>query len=101
MSQTVTDALEQTYNLNYNKLERITGRKPEINSIHSFNTSQFSSVKIFGIIFTFILFLLIFLKPGSLVTYENENGTTKIDLYYLFQFTTIFSVIIFAVYKIP
>ena len=102
MSQSINDTLEQNYNQNYNKLKNIVGHKPEFgSSISNHNQFNINLLKTYGVIFVIILFSLILLKPSNLVTYTTENGSTKIDIFQLFKYTIIFSLIILCVYKMP
>jgi hypothetical protein len=98
----ITNALEQNFQDNYNKLYNIVGRKPEIGGLGNMGDNKgISLLKLYGIIFVIILFALLLLRPSNLVTYETDKGSTKLDVFALFKYSFIFSIIILCVYKIP
>ena len=104
MSQTITSALEHNFQQNYDKLQTIVGKKPELgnmsSSLHHRDTGM-NLLKTFGIIFIIVLLSLLIIKPARLVTYETDDGLTRTDVFALFQYSFIFSIIIIGVYKMP
>ena len=103
MSQTITNILENNYQQNYDKLQTIIGRKPELGSINTplHHDVGMSLVKTFCIIYIIILLSLLIIKPSRLVTYETDDGLIRTDVYALLKYSFIFSIIILCVYKIP